>query len=418
MEYGLIGMPLGHSFSKEIHEALGEYTYELHEVAAEDLDAFMRAKDFRAINVTIPYKQNVIPYLDEVDPAALEIGAVNCVVNRNGKLHGYNTDYAGMSALVKRLGLDLAGKKVLICGTGGTSKTARTMARMLGANTVLRLSRTAREGADFADTITYAQAYNDHANAQIIINTTPSGMFPNNGMAAINAAAFPQLEGIIDAVYNPLETALVMQGKRLGVPAEGGLYMLVAQAIVAAEHFLGRALDVEAWCESIFRKLEASKRNVVLMGMPSCGKSTVGALLAQSMGRTLVDTDQLITELAGATPAEIIAEQGEEAFRDIESQAVVQAGIQSGIIISTGGGAILRDENVAALRQNGTLYFIDRPLADLMPTGDRPLSNNASKLRDLYDTRYPRYAACADIVVPVTGDAESVAAAIEKSHLS
>ncbi len=467
MEYGLIGMPLGHSFSQEIHESLGWYRYELHPVEAADFPAFMEARAFRGINVTIPYKQDVIPYLDEIDPLAAEIGAVNCIVNRNGKLCGYNTDLAGMQALVEKLGLDLREKKVLICGTGGTSKTARTMARAAGAADVIRLSRTVKSGADFNDVITYAQAYIDHTDAQIIINTTPSGMFPNNGEWAINAAAFPQLEGIIDAIYNPLETALVQQGRALGVPSAGGLYMLVAQAVIAAEHFMGAdaaagaadngagTLDSDAaaangnganaganvapgsntaaveavafpttkaqltaLCDRIFAQLERKKRNIVLIGMPGCGKTTVGTLLAEKTGRTFIDTDQVIHEISGKTPGQIISEAGEDVFRAIEAQAIAQAGKNTGCIISTGGGAILRPENVAALRQNGTLYFIDRPVDQLIPTNDRPLSSSAEKLVQLYDERYPAYAACADFTIPVNGGAASVAQCIEERHFS
>ena len=465
MEYGLIGMPLGHSFSQEIHESLGWYRYELHPVEAADFPAFMEARAFRGINVTIPYKQDVIPYLDEIDPLAAEIGAVNCIVNRNGKLCGYNTDLAGMQALVEKLGLDLREKKVLICGTGGTSKTARTMARAAGAADVIRLSRTVKSGADFADVITYAQAYIDHTDAQIIINTTPSGMFPNNGEWAINAAAFPQLEGIIDAIYNPLETALVQQGRALGVPSAGGLYMLVAQAVIAAERFMGAndtseaasngagalgssaaaannnanaganvapgsntataavpfpatKAQLTALCDRIFRQLERKKRNIVLIGMPGCGKTTVGTLLAEKTGRTFIDTDQVICEISGKTPGQIISEAGEDVFRAIEAQAIAQTGKNTGCIISTGGGAILRPENVAALRQNGTLYFLDRPVDQLIPTNDRPLSNSTEKLVQLYDERYPAYAACADFTIPVNGSAASVAQCIEERHFS
>ncbi len=466
MEYGLIGMPLGHSFSQEIHESLGWYRYELHPVEAADFPVFMEARAFHGINVTIPYKQDVIPYLDEIDPLAAEIGAVNCIVNRNGKLCGYNTDLAGMQALVEKLGLDLRGKKVLICGTGGTSKTARTMARAAGAADVIRLSRTVKNGVDFTDVITYAQAYIDHTDAQIIINTTPSGMFPNNGEWAINAAAFPQLEGIIDAIYNPLETALVQQGRALGMPSAGGLYMLVAQAVIAAEHFMGAAGEGEsgaadncasvardadaaaadgnantdtnaasssntaaapfpttkaqltALCDRIFAQLERKKRNIVLIGMPGCGKTTVGTLLAEKTGRTFIDTDQVIHEISGKTPGQIISEAGEDVFRAIEAQAIAQAGKNTGCVISTGGGAILRPENVAALRQNGTLYFINRPVDQLIPTNDRPLSNSAEKLVQLYDERYPAYAACADFTIPVNGSAASVAQCIEERHFS
>ena len=456
MEYGLIGMPLGHSFSQEIHESLGWYRYELQALEPADFPSFMEARAFRGINVTIPYKQDVIAYLDEIDPLAAEIGAVNCVINRAGKLCGFNTDLAGMQALVKKMGLDLRGKKVLICGTGGTSKTARTMAYAAGAREIIRLSRTVKTGEAYADTITYAQAYNEHADAQAIINTTPSGMFPNNGDSALNALAFPQLEGIIDAVYNPLETALVQQGRALGIPAEGGLRMLVAQAVIAARHFMsgGEAAhdaatahdiaaahdaatepygvsqavrpatmprtddELFALCDRVFDRIEREKRNIVLIGMPGCGKSTVGALLAQKTGRTLIDTDLLICDMCGKAPDRIIKEGGIEVFRTIEAHAIAEAGKKTGCIISTGGGAILRDENVAALRQNSKLYFIDRPVDQLVPTGNRPLSDSAEKLAQLYDKRYPRYVACADFIIPANGTAAHVAQRIEERHFS
>ena len=423
MEYGLIGMPLGHSFSAEIHESLGWYHYELCPLDAQEFAAFMRARNFHGINVTIPYKQDVIAYLDEIEPMAARIGAVNCVVNRAGKLYGYNTDLAGMQALVRKMNLDLSGKNVLICGTGGTSKTARAMAEAAGAASVLRLSRTKKDGCDgastdFADVITYAQAYNNHTNAHILINTTPCGMFPNNTEQAINAAAFPQLQGIVDAVYNPLETPLVQQGHHLGVPAEGGLYMLVAQAVIAAHHFMNTADDanLQQVCDRIFSQLERKKRNIVLVGMPGCGKTTVGTCLAKNLGRTLYDTDQIIGEISGKTPEQIITTAGEEAFRTIESEAVALAGKNTGCIIATGGGAILRPENIATLQQNGILYFIDRPLEQLLPTQDRPLANSAEKLVQLYDERYPRYAACADFTIPVNGSAAHVAQCIQERH--
>ena len=478
MEYGLIGMPLGHSFSQEIHESLGWYHYQLHPLEATDFPTFMEARAFRGINVTIPYKQDVIPYLDQIDPLAAEIGAVNCVVNRGGKLYGYNTDLAGMQALAEKLELDLRDKKVLICGTGGTSKTARAFARTAGARQVIRLSRTAKTSATapseaYADVITYAQAYINHTDAQIIINTTPCGMFPNNGEWAINIAAFPQLEGVLDVVYNPLDTAIVQQARALGLPAEGGLYMLVAQAVAAAQHFIdaedgaavvaaqppvtdapnanvaatdsaaaaapttsataatstataapaaaalpASAEEMHALCNRVFTQLERKKRNIVLVGMPGCGKTTVGALLAEETGRTFIDTDQLICDLLGKTPGQIIESEGEGVFRAIESKAVAQAGKNTSCVISTGGGAILRDENVAALRQNGVIYFVDRPVDQLPPTNDRPLSNSAEKLVQLYDERYPRYVACADFTIPVNGGAAHVAQIIEERHFS
>ena len=408
MEYGLIGEHLPHSFSKEIHEQLAPYTYDLHELTPAELDGFMRAKDFKAINVTIPYKRDVIPYLDEISPSAKEIGAVNTIVNRDGKLSGYNTDMLGMEALIRRIGLDLAGKTALILGTGGTSHTAQYVARHLGAAKVVTVSRSGRDGS-----VTYADAPRLYPDAAVILNTTPAGMYPNVDAQAIDLSLFPALEGVADVVYNPLRTQLVQQAHALGLPAEGGLYMLVGQAVAAVEIFLDRKLDPDA-LDKVFQAVFADKESIVLTGMPGSGKTTVGKLLAEQLGRRLYDPDDEITSRTGRTPNEIIRADGEAAFRDVERDVIAALSLEPGCVIATGGGAILREENIRHLRANGRIFFLDRKPEDILPTDDRPLSSDRAALKKRYDERYPIYTATADSVIPVTGSPEDVAAAIRK----
>ncbi|MBQ8202794.1 MAG: shikimate dehydrogenase [Clostridia bacterium] len=396
MEYGCIGERLIHSFSAQIHPKLFDYKYELKEIAEEDLDAFMKAKDFKAINVTIPYKQAVIPYLDYIDDTAKKIGAVNTIVNKDGKLHGYNTDFSGLKALIKKAGIEIKDKKVLILGSGGTSKTAREVAENLGAKSIFRLSRGKSE-----DCITYDEAYEKHTDAQIIINTTPKGMFPEIKGTAIDIDKFPCLLGVIDAVYNPLRSELVLKAREKGIKAEGGLYMLISQAAFAAEKFVGSKVSEEK-INRIFKDMLKDKENIVLIGMPSSGKTTVGKLLAQRLGREFIDTDSEIVNVVGRSIPEIFSFMGEKTFRDIESNAIGVIAGRQGTVIATGGGAILRKENVENLRKNGRLYFIDRPLDKLITTSDRPLSSNRVDLQRRYNERYSIYKSSCDF--SVSGD--------------
>ncbi len=403
MRCGLLGEKLGHSFSREIHEKLGRYEYELIEVAPEQLDAFLRARDFDGINVTIPYKQAVIPYLAGMSPRAAAIGAVNTIVNRDGALWGDNTDFGGLEALIRRMGADLRGKTVLIAGTGGTSRTARAVAEALGAARTVRMSRSGRDGA-----LTYEAAYAAYGGAEFLIHTTPAGMYPDVDGCAVDLERLPHLEGVVDVVYNPLTTRLVREARARGIPAENGLYMLVAQAVLAAEDFTGEPFGGGV-TERIYRELCFEKRSIVLTGMPGSGKSTLGAILAEKLGRTLYDTDAEIVRRAGTPITEIFQRHGEAYFRDLESAVIRDLSARGGAVIATGGGAVLRRENVDALKQNGTVVFLDRPLQALLPTDDRPLADNAQKLRALYETRYPVYTAAADVTVPVTGTPEETA---------
>ena len=407
LSYGCIGEHLPHSFSKEIHGQIGGYAYELKELTPEELPAFMAARSFRGINVTIPYKQAVIPFLDEIDETARAIGAVNTVVNRNGKLYGFNTDLDGLTRLIRRIGLDLSGKKVLIPGTGGTSRTAAFAAEQLGAREIRKISRTGRDGS-----LTYEEALRDHTDAEIILNTTPCGMYPEPDAQPLPLEPFHRLEGVADVIYNPLRTRLVLDARSRGIPAEGGLYMLVSQAVRASEHFLDTAYP-DGLTDRIYERILRQKENIVLIGMPGSGKSAVGRILAEKTGRSLADTDQLITEKAGKPIPDIFRENGEPAFRGLETEIIRALSKQGGQIISTGGGAVLRPENVTALRQNGRLFWLDRDPEALVPTDDRPLADTAEKMKQLYRVREPVYRAAADEIIPVTGTPEDAADNIE-----
>lgn len=408
MKYGLLGEKLGHSFSKEIHARLADYEYELCELDKNELDALLRKRDFNAVNVTIPYKQTVIPYLDEISERAKAIGAVNAVVNRNGKLFGDNTDFAGMRALALHTGADLKDKKVLILGTGGTSKTARAVAEDLGAKEIFRVSRTKKEGV-----ITYEEAYAKHSDAEVVINTTPVGMFPKTSGTPIDISSFPKLEAVLDAIFNPLRTDLVLSAQERGIVASGGLYMLVAQAVYASALFLGKEPN-DKKTDEVYREILNEKRNIFLIGMPSSGKSSIGKKLAEMTGRIFEDTDTALTESFGEPVADFIRKNGEKAFRDAESEAVAKAAEGHGRIIATGGGAVLRKENVRAMKQNGVTVFLDRDISLLTATSDRPLSSTKEALEKLYETRLPVYKKAADLTVLSNDGVDAVAQEIRK----
>lgn len=390
MRYGCIGKKLTHSFSKEIHSRLADYDYELIELAENEVQPFLQNKAFDAINVTIPYKETVIPHLDYISDIAKRIGAVNTVVNKEGKLYGYNTDYYGMTSLIQRLGVCLKGKKVLVLGTGGTSKTARIVANDLGAKEIITVSR--------KGPVDYQLAITEHSDANVIINTTPVGMYPDCESQPIDVYAFEKLEAVIDAVYNPLCTNLVLNAKKRGVKAEGGLYMLVMQAVVAVEKFLDTKIE-KSVADSVFASVLASKQNVVLTGMPSSGKSTVGRLLKID-GFEFFDTDEEIEKRCKMPIKDLIASKGEEYFRDLESEVIRELSNKPCLVIATGGGAILRKENVHALKRNGKIYYIDADINRLKATSDRPLSDTDEKLKALYNQRIDIYKSTADVIVP------------------
>ena len=397
MRYGLIGEHLGHSYSREIHALIADYKYELAELKPEELGEFLRKREFNAINVTIPYKQAVIPYLDGISENAASIGAVNTIVNRNGRLFGYNTDLAGMLALAKRIGIDAKGKKLLILGSGGTSKTARAAAKILGAGEIITVSRSGKNGD-----VSYEETAEKHADARIVFNTTPAGMFPYTDGQAINLAPFKKCEAVLDVVYNPLRTDLVLDAQARGMAADGGLYMLTAQAVYASALFLGREADASD-IEKTFLRVYNDKRNLVLTGMPSSGKTTVGKLLAEKTGRAFFDSDDIIVEKLGMPIAEFFEKNGEAAFRTAEAEVIAELSEKSGCVIATGGGAVLNDGNVRRLRHNGTLYFLDRSPEKLMATADRPLSSDREALMRRYNERYGIYTSTADVIINADG---------------
>ena len=403
MTYGCIGERLGHSFSKEIHNKIADYPYELCEVAKDELDRFAIERDFTAINVTIPYKELIIPHLYYIDEHARLIGAVNTVVNRDGRLYGYNTDFFGMSELLRHAGISVAGKKVCILGTGGTSKTSYAVCTALGAREVIKVSRNASKEA-----IDYEMLVGEHPDAEIIINTTPVGMYPQSEGVPVDISVFSKLCGVIDAVYNPLKTKLIREAEKRGIPAEGGLYMLVAQAVRASEIFLDKKYD-ESIIDKVYSDIVREKENIVLIGMPASGKTTVGRILEALTSRPLVDTDEAVSSDAGKSIPEIFAEEGEAAFRKAEAEAVKRFSEKNGQIIATGGGVVLNPVNIDRLSQNGRIFFIDRPIADLVPTEDRPLSSTKEAIEARYRERYSLYLNAADVRIDASENAEAVA---------
>ncbi len=411
MQYGLIGEKLTHSFSREVHGQLFDYEYELKEIPKEALKDFMLKREFKAINVTIPYKQDVLPYLYYVSDTARSIGAVNTVVNKNGKLYGYNTDFYGLKALIEKKNIEISNKKVLILGNGGTSKTAFAVAKHLNAKEIFKVSRSNVSGC-----ITYEQATKDHSDADVIINTTPCGMYPDIDSVAIDIDNFSNLSGVVDVVYNPLSTALVNKARKKGIKATGGLYMLVTQASVSAEKFTCVKVSKEQ-NDAVFRKIENGKKNIVLTGMPASGKTTVGKILSDMLGMEFIDTDSEIEKLKGVSTGDIFERVGEDGFRDIETQIIKNICTRQHCVIATGGGAILRQENIDRLKLNGKIYFIDRPLNELQTTADRPLSSDREKLKKRFDERYDIYLSTADFTLKSKPTAEENAEIIAKDFL-
>ena len=399
MVCGLLGRTLGHSYSPQIHGMLGDYSYRLFEKEPEEVEGFLKSGSFDGLNVTMPYKQTVIPFLDELSPVAQALGAVNTIVRRNGKLIGHNTDYFGFQELVRASGLDMAEKKVLVLGTGGASKPVTAVLRGLGA----RVVSISRSGEDNYDNLSR------HADASVIVNTTPVGMYPKNGAAPLSIAGFPQLEGVLDIIFNPARTQLMLEAQGRGLTALGGLRMLVAQAKESSEWFTESTIP-QSKIDEIFHTLTCQMENIVLIGMPGCGKTTIANLLGSALGRTVVDADAQIVTLAGMPIPEIFARNGEEGFRRLETQVLSNLGKQSGLVIATGGGCVTRQENDPLLHQNGKLFWLRREL-DRLPTDGRPLSQRQS-LDAMYSVRQPLYAAFADYAIDNNGIPEKTVTSI------
>ena len=408
MEYGCIGEKLGHSFSKEIHNALADYEYSLKELKREELPEFFKNKDFKAINVTIPYKQDVIPFLDWISDEAKSINAVNTIVNKDGKLYGYNTDFYGLKALIERENVSLKGKKVVILGSGGTSNTAFAVANSLEAISVFKVSRNKKDGY-----ITYEELYEKYNDCEIIINTTPCGMYPKTGVSAVDLDKLPKVEAVFDAVYNPLKSKLILDSKAKNITATGGLYMLVSQAAYAVEKFIETPVDSNR-VEEIFKNLYKQKMNIALIGMPASGKTSVGNVLSESLNKTFVDSDVEIVKTENKSIPEIFGDSGEAYFRAVEKNVIKDISMLNSQVISTGGGAILNPENIESLKGNSRIYFLDRPLNMLITTSDRPLSSNRADLEKRYNERYELYKASADVVVDGGKTIREVAKMIEE----
>ena len=390
-QYGQLGEKLGHSYSPQIHGLLAGYPYTLCEVSPERLPQFLRETSLSGMNVTIPYKKAVIESCADLSEAARKIGSVNTLVRREDGWYGDNTDYYGFCYMVKASGIPIAGKKVLVLGNGGVSLTVQQALRDLQAGQVVVISR---RGEDHYGNL------ERHADAAVLVNTTPVGMYPNNGRSVVDLAQFPNLVGVLDLIYNPDRTAFLLQAQERGVACMGGLVMLVAQAKRAAELFTGTAI-ADCRIDEITRILRQQMLNIVLVGMPGCGKSTVGRQLAELLHRPFVDADEVLAERAGCTITEIFREQGEEAFRALETEVLRDLGKRSGIVLATGGGCVTRMENYPALHQNGRIFWLQRDLGKL-PVNGRPLSQS-NRLEDLYARRKAAYERFADGIVDNNG---------------
>lgn len=401
LKCGLLGEKLGHSYSPQIHSMLADYEYKLFEKSPEELEDFLKSGEFDGLNVTIPYKKSVMPYCAELSPTAAQIGSVNTIVRRSdGSLYGDNTDAFGFENLIVHNGIEVKGKKALVLGTGGASVTAQAVLKNLGASEVVVISR---RGEDNYENIA------KHADAEIIANTTPVGMYPNNGKAAVDLAQFPKLSGVLDVVYNPARTALLLQAEKLCIPCAGGLYMLVSQAKRSCELFTGKSIP-DSEIDRIERVLSHQMQNIVIIGMPGSGKTAVSTMLAERLGRKIFDTDTIVSEKAGMTIPEIFAAQGEAGFRKLETEATADVGKLSGNIISTGGGVVTVADNYELLHQNGVIVWIERDTNKLARDG-RPISLS-SDLNELYAARLPLYERFADIKADNNGDINDTVNAI------
>ena len=401
---GLLGEKLGHSYSPAIHAELADYEYRLYEVAPEKLGEFLTGGGFDGMNVTIPYKKAVIPYCAKLSPIAQKLQSVNVLVRReDGTLYGDNADAYGFAGMVRASGVQIDGKKTLVLGSGGASSTVCAVLEEMGARSVTIISRKGEDNYNNLDR---------HADAEVIVNTTPVGMYPNCGVSPVDLSLFPKLEGVLDIVYNPARTAFVLQAEKLGIPYMSGLYMLVAQAKRTAEVFENRDIP-DSETERIWKKLSLEMQNIVLVGMPGSGKTTVGRLLAEKLGRTFVDLDTAVEEKTGMTVPEIFEKYGEKTFRAYESEAAEEYGRQKGLVVAGGGGIVLSARNRAALRQNGRVYLLERRI-DLLATEGRPLSGSYAALREMAARRQPLYALACDATVENNAAPETAAQRIRE----
>ena len=404
MKFGLLGRTLGHSFSPRIHSALGNANYELFEREPSQLQEFFADPELQGINITIPYKVNALEACDVVDPRAERIGCVNTMVRKDGKWHGYNTDYDGFVFTLQHAGIDVAGKECIILGDGASSATVHVALEDLGAKNIVHLSR---KTAPF-----YGDAPNYYETAQIIINCTPIGMYPHNPANLIDITQFSKLEGVVDLIYNPRRTILLLQAEMMEIPHCDGLPFLVTQGVEAANHFQGESFGTKE-IEQILRDMRREKENIILIGMPGVGKTTVGKALGEEMGRTCVDVDHELEKEIGDIST-YITEQGEPAFREKEAEMIAKFGTQTGLIISTGGGCVTVPKNFAHLRQNGRIYQLTQPVENLSTSGRVLSSGGIERLRELEATRTPMYESFAQCIVEHNRNApETVAAILE-----
>lgn len=384
--YGLLGEKLGHSFSPLIHSRFGSYEYRLFEIPREGLEAFLKSGTFAGLNVTIPYKKAVIPFCDTLSPLAERIGSVNTVtVDDEGKLHGYNTDYFGFCRMLEEARISVAGEHCVVIGAGGASATVCVALQDLGAREITVVTHKENTPERIASL----------ADAGILVNTSPEGMFPNNGKSPVDLTLLPSLRGVADLIFNPLKTALLLQAESLGIPCAGGLTMLTAQAKQASELFQGKQIPV-ARIDPVTREIRRQCENILFVGMPGCGKSSVGSRVAHQLNKPFIDTDTEIERRAGKSIPEIFASEGEEAFRQLETQVLADVTSRSGCVIATGGGVVTREENLPLLRQNGRVIFLERPV-ELLSRKGRPLSSSEEAVRQLYRERFPLYVAVSDL---------------------
>ena len=404
MKFGLLGRTLGHSFSPRFHSALGNTNYELFEREPSQLQEFFADPELQGINITIPYKVNALEACDVVDPRAERIGCVNTMVRKDGKWHGYNTDYDGFVFTLQHAGIDVADKECIILGDGASSATVHVALEDLGAKNIVHLSR---KTAPF-----YGDAPNYYETAQIIINCTPIGMYPHNPANLIDITQFSKLEGVVDLIYNPRRTILLLQAEMMEIPHCDGLPFLVAQGVEAAKYFQGESFGTKE-IEQILRDMRREKENIILIGMPGVGKTTVGKALGEEMGRTCIDVDHELEKEIGDIST-YITEQGEPAFREKEAEMIAKFGTQTGLIISTGGGCVTVPKNFAHLRQNGRIYQLTQPVENLSTSGRVLSSGGIERLRELEATRTPMYESFAQCIVEHNRNApETVATILE-----